>query len=111
MKTKIKSVPDLFKSEREEWVEECRQAARQLLSHRETVTIEDVTAVCTRPSYVHMNTAGQVFKHPDFQFAGFTKAKRTTAKGRWIMRWKLNDERALDIMQRQRKLQLQDTEQ
>lgn len=86
------TVQDLFRSEREVWLDEARATARRLLVSRPTITIEDVLLECPRPQHVHRNTAGQVFKHEDFTACGFAKSRRTISKGRWIMRWQLQAE-------------------
>ena len=82
---------DLFAKEKLAWLEDCRLAARKLLSVREEITIEDVLAVCPRPSYIHRNTTGQVFKCEDFKACGWTKARKLSSRGRWIMKWRLSD--------------------
>ena len=88
----MSSMQDLFKTERETWLDDARAAARRLLTTRHEITIEDVLAICPRPTYVHRNVSGQLFKHDDFKASGFTKSTRSVSKGRWIMRWKLNQE-------------------
>lgn len=83
---------DLFARERQDWVEDCQAAARKLLVTKEEITIEDVLRICPRPRYIHRNTTGSVFKHSDFRMCGFTKSQRAVSKGRWIMKWKLNED-------------------
>lgn len=84
---------DLFAKERQQWIDDCQATARKLLTHREEITVEDVLAECPRPKYIHRNTTGQVFKHPDFRMTGFTKSRRTISKGRWIMKWGFAEDR------------------
>ncbi len=90
---------DLFSKEKQAWLDECRAAARRLLTTREEITVEDVLEICPRPTYIHRNTTGQIFNHKDFQFARFTKSRRHISKGRWIMRWKLDDSLFLTLRQ------------
>lgn len=94
------TMQDLFKTEREQWIDDARSAARRLLIYRDTITIEDVLAICPRPTYVHRNVSGQLFKHEDFKAKGFTKSRRAVSKGRWIMTWQLNA-KALPHMMKQ----------
>lgn len=79
---------DIFKEEKERWLTEARQTARELLRDKESVTIDDVIDLCPRPKYLHRNTNGAVFNR-DFESVGFTKAVHPAAKGRWIQMWKL----------------------
>lgn len=83
---------DLFARERQDWIEDCRSAARKLLTVRESVTIEDVLKICPRPKYIHKNVTGSVFKDTGFVMCGWTKAMKASSNGRWIMKWKLNEE-------------------
>lgn len=84
-----KTAKDLFQAEKLEWLEKCRQEARLLLLTHSSITSDDVTKRCPRPEYVHRNTTGQIFKHPDFKANGITKSNRVEAKGRWIFKWTL----------------------
>jgi len=83
---------DLFAKERQQWIDDCQAAARKLLMHREEITIEDVLVECPRPKYIHRNTTGRVFNHPDFRMIGFRKSRRAISKGRWVMCWTLDAE-------------------
>lgn len=85
-----KDIKDLFGKEREEWLESARHEAKKLLSRRYSITIEDVLAVCPKPTYLHRNTIGSVF-NGDFVPIGFSKSKRTVSRGRWIRTWRLRD--------------------
>ena len=87
----MSDVQDLFQRQKREWIEECQAAARKLLVIRDEITIEDVLAINPRPSYIHRNTTGRVFNHDDFVACGFTQSRRPISKGRWIMKWKLNE--------------------
>jgi hypothetical protein len=83
---------DLFQQQKKEWLEDCRTVARKLLATRTEITIEDVLRETPRPSYIHKNTTGQVFKHPDFKMCGIARSNRSVSKGRWVMKWTLNAE-------------------
>lgn len=86
----MSSMQDLFRKEREAWLDQARATARKLLVYRYDITIEDVLAECPRPDHVHRNTTGKVFSHPDFMPCGFDVSRRTVSRGRWIRRWTLN---------------------
>lgn len=86
------TVKDLFKKEREAWLESARLAAKELLEERTLITIEDVLKVCPRPEYIHRNTTGKVFNN-DFQPVGWRKSKRPIMNGRFVRIWRLKDGR------------------
>lgn len=88
-----KSIQDLFRQEKQEWIEGARVVARKLLRKYETITIEDVLAVYPRPSYLHYNITGMVFNHPDFKGLNFVRSKRPLSHGNLIRRWRLREER------------------
>lgn len=85
------TVPDLFQRTREQWLNGARNVAFNLLKTRHTVTIEDVLELYPRPSYLHRNTTGHVFKDAWFQPIGYTLSKRTVSHGRVIRLWTLSD--------------------
>lgn len=84
-----KTIFDLFDKSREEWLEDARNTAKKLLRDHPSITIEDVLDVCPRPSYIHRNSTGAVFKNGEFRTTGYTKSRRAVSKGRWIFRWAL----------------------
>lgn len=86
------TVKDLFKKEREAWLESARLAAKELLEDKPLITIEDVLKVCPRPEYIHRNTTGKVFNN-DFQPVGWRKSKRPIMNGRFVRIWRLRDGR------------------
>jgi|GEM_PF-1385658 hypothetical protein len=86
------TVKDLFKKEREAWLESARLAAKELLEESPLITIEDVLKVCPRPEYIHRNTTGKVFNN-DFQPVGWRKSKRPIMNGRFVRIWRLKDGR------------------
>jgi hypothetical protein len=86
------TVKDLFKKEREAWLENARLAAKELLEEKPLITIEDVLRVCPRPEYIHRNTTGKVFNN-DFQPVGWRKSKRPIMNGRFVRIWRLKDGR------------------
>lgn len=84
------SMRDLFKKERESWLDSARAEAIKLLkAGKPYVTINDVTERIPRPNYLHRNVAGSVFHHEDFEWVGVEKSKRPLANGRLISRWRL----------------------
>lgn len=85
-----KTANDLFAQERQVWVDDARAVARKLLMERTYITINDVLKKCPRPTYLHRNTNGQVFRHKDFKTYGFEKSKAKLAKGRIICQWQLD---------------------
>lgn len=102
---KTKTAQDLFRSEREDWLDKARATARKLLMTYPTITIDDVTRICPRPQYVNQNTVGRVFKHPDFQSAGrHQKSVRPLSKGRWNMVWRLSYQSQLNDLPRRRQM-------
>lgn len=88
MTPKQLTIQDMFGYSREAWLEECRKTAKLLLRNSETVTVEDVTALVPRPTYLHRNTTGRIFNN-QFKPVDFVKAKHTLAKGRYIRTWKM----------------------
>lgn len=86
------TVKDLFKKEREAWLENARLAAKELLEDKPLITIEDVLKACPRPEYIHRNTTGKVFNN-DFQPVGWRKSKRPIMNGRFVRIWRLKDGR------------------
>lgn len=81
------NVPDLFKREREVWLEKARSTALELLKHQRIVTIEMVLKKCPRPSYVHRNTAGRVFTSKEFKAVGWRRSTRPLMNGRQVREW------------------------
>lgn len=65
------TVKDLFKKEREAWLEEARVTAKKLLEDKSLITIEDVLKECPRPEYIHRNTTGNIFRCDDFKPVGW----------------------------------------
>lgn len=90
MKIKVKTAQDLFKREREAWLQDCRATARKLLQRKSEITINDVLAECPRPTYIHENATGSVFKDNDFRLVRYTKSHSRTAHRRVIGVWGLS---------------------
>lgn len=84
------TVKDLFKKEREAWLEEARTTAKKLLEDKSLITIEDVLKECPRPEYIHRNTTGKVF-NSDFKPVGWRKSKRPVMNGRFVRVWRLGE--------------------
>lgn len=82
------TIQDRFNFDREDYLEQCRSTAKRLLRNGGTVTIEDITRLCPRPTYLHPNIMGSVFDN-QFRQVGFTAAKNPAAKGHIIRIWTL----------------------
>lgn len=79
---------DLFRPLRDEWLVDARTAATELLKSQESVTIEDVLLKCPRPSALHRNVTGHVFKTSEFKWVRYTRSKRAISNGRVISVWR-----------------------
>lgn len=86
-----KTMQDVFKAERQAWLDSARATARGLLLDMPLVTIEDVLKECPRPTFLHRNITGQVFKSPDFRCVGWRKSSRPLMNGRHVRLWRLAD--------------------
>ena len=87
-----KTAKDLFRSQREAWIETARAEATKLLKRgKPYVTINDVTERVPRPSYLHHNVAGSVFNKSLFEQCGYEDSTRPAARGHVIKRWRLKD--------------------
>jgi len=84
------TVKDLFKKEREAWLEEARVTAKKLLEDKSLITIEDVLKECPRPEYIHRNTTGKVF-NSDFKSVVWRKSERPIMNGRFVRVWRLGE--------------------
>lgn len=80
---------DLFKKEREAWIENARVTARKLLENKSLITIEDVLKECPRPPYLHRNTTGSIFRYDDFVPVGWRKSERPLMNGRFVRVWRM----------------------
>lgn len=80
---------DLFKKEREAWLEEARVTAKKLLEDKSLITIEDVLKECPRPEYIHRNTTGNIFRCDDFVPVGWRKSERPLMNGRFVRVWRM----------------------
>lgn len=86
------TIKDLFRKQREEWLDKARQTAKRLLAVHSSVTIEDVLEHCPRPTYIHRNITGNVFRDEAFVPFGFAHSRRRASHGRIIRRWVLAEE-------------------
>lgn len=86
-----KTIQDLFKTERENWIDNCRKSARDLLETKMNITINDVLKENPRPKYIHPNATGTIFKHEDFKLIGYTKSTAKLANRRAVGVWRLAD--------------------
>lgn len=92
MKTIAQTVPNLFQSSRQEWVEAARRAAEDIILEEGQCTIEDVLARCPRPRYLHPNTTGHIFRNSIFRMLYVTRSRRPISNKRLICVWGLKEE-------------------
>lgn len=88
---RAKTTQQLFKDERAKWLHEAREVAQKLLMERDTVTINDVTAIHPLPSYIRNALLGHVFQHQIFSKVAVERSPKFAAKGHYIGRYRLND--------------------
>lgn len=88
----MSDIQDLFKAEKEAWIESCRSVARTLLARKPAITIEDVLELNPRPDYVHKNATGVVFKHKDFKPISWRASRRAAMNHRYVRVWVLADQ-------------------
>ena len=82
----------LLEEHRPDYLSLARDAARKLLSERDSITINDVRAVCPPPSDIDPRVMGAVFRHADFEATGeFVLSSRTTCHRRPIQKSKLTN--------------------
>lgn len=86
------TIQDLFQHSRETWLDGARSTARKLLKKKRVITIEDVLEVFPRPTYIHRNVTGHVFRDVDFKPVGYTLARKPSSHKRVIRLWKLKYE-------------------
>lgn len=96
MKTQ-QTTQDLFRRSKQEWLEEARETARQLLKKRYSITIEDVLRETPRPQYISPKAIGGVFQHPDFVAVAFVFSKRAISHSRVIRAWKLKEDHVFAV--------------
>lgn len=85
-----RTMQDVFRSEREAWLEDARAVAHRMIEERGApVTIEDVLQECPKPSYIHRNAVGAVFRSPAFKAVGWAPSRRTAMNGRYVRKWSL----------------------
>ena len=85
-----RTMQDMFRGERETWLEDARTVASRMIEEGGVpITIEDVLKECPKPSYIHRNTVGAVFRSPAFKAVGWTPSKRTAMNGRYVRKWSL----------------------
>lgn len=86
----------IFASKKEAWIAEARATARMLLARGGSITIELVERECPLPRELSRNTLGAVFKHPDFEHVGYTKARKASSRGHVIGIWALKEPQFLE---------------
>lgn len=82
---------NFLQNSKREWLNGCRQEARRLLRFRPFVTAEDVTERVPRPGWLHPSNAGAIFTTGEFQFVGYTTARRLKARGHALKKWSLKN--------------------
>ncbi len=87
----MRTIQDVFKSERQAWLDDARAEARRQLKRKPIITIEEVLANCPRPQFLHKNATGNVFKHEDFIPVGWRKSQRPAMNGRYVRTWRLKN--------------------
>ncbi len=85
----MSDVQDLFKKQKQAWLESARSTAKKLLRNRLSITVEDVLERCPRPSYIHRNTTGMIFHDKDFKAVGWMSSRRPAMNGRPVRVWRL----------------------
>lgn len=84
---------DLFKDEKQAWLNKARHTAEKIAIRTGQVDIEDVLAECPRPKYLHPGITGHVFQNSGvFRRKGFKSSRRAISNGRTIRTWELRPE-------------------
>jgi hypothetical protein len=83
------TINSLFEQTKESWLEEARGVARKLLASKPYITIDDVTAECPLPGYLHKNSIGGVFQTKDFRVVGYGLSTKPSRNGGLIRKWAL----------------------
>ena len=82
----------LLEEHRPDYLSLARDAARKLLSERDSITINDVRDICPPPSDIDPRVMGAVFRHADFEATGeFVLSSRNTCHRRPIQKFKLTN--------------------
>ena len=83
---------DLLEETRPEYLARARKAALELLETRETITINDVRAVCPPPKQFDGRVMGAVLTTSDFEGTGeYVKSSRDTCHKRPIQLFRRAD--------------------
>lgn len=87
---------ELLETHRPDYLSAARDAARKLLSERQSITINDVRDICPPPSDIDPRVMGAVFRHADFEATGeFVLSSRTTCHRRPIQKFRLTNYHAV----------------
>jgi hypothetical protein len=82
---------DLLETHRPDYLSEARDAARKLLETRESITVNDVRAICPPPADVDPRVMGALFRCKDFEATGeFVTSARSTCHHRPIQKFTLS---------------------
>lgn len=85
------------------YLDRARDAARELLATRDSITVNDVRAVCPPPPDADPRCMGAIFRHRDFESTGESvPSSRSTCHHRDIKRFTLSSHyRVHEAMRRQ----------
>ena len=82
----------LLETHRPDYLTLARDAARELLAERPSITINDVREVCPPPADIDGRVMGAVFRHKDFEATGeFVRSSRGECNHRPIQRFALTN--------------------
>ena len=82
----------LLEQHRTDYLAVAREAARWLLQERESITVNDVRAICPPPKEYDPRVMGALFRTKDFEPTGeFVRSNRNTCHNRPIQRFRLSD--------------------
>jgi len=75
-----------------DYLASARDAARKLLETRESITVNDVRAVCPPPPGVDGRVMGAIFRHRDFETTGeLVLSSRSECNHRPIQKFRLSN--------------------
>lgn len=83
------SIPHLFKQERSQYLNDCREIAYRLCSELGSATIDDVRAANPLPQHIKPSVFTSVFTRNHYEPIGYERSKRAACGFRPIVRWRL----------------------
>lgn len=75
-----------------EWLHKCRQHAQILIIMNGEVSSDQVLQWCPRPSDVHPNATGSIFRDKRFKIVGYKTSSKVSARARRIAIYQLNED-------------------